>query len=264
MDNFPKCQFCKKHFTQHVPTLQCTTCKCFTHISCLPFLTEEEIQIAKLPENHWSCPPCIANFFPFHNISDTRDFLNTLESNDPIPLEHLENLLFNVLDPTYDDGDQEDLDPDEGFFSLQNQTTSNCSYIYPNPLAKIISDWDSPPNISLFHLNAHSLKRNFNEIGTLLHSIDHTFSIMGFTETWLKPHNAQIHNIDGYSHEFLTRPNRPGGGVSMFIDNNLSYQSRSDLNYQDDDVEMLWVEVEGRDLKTTTNLIFGTIYRRPG
>ena len=145
MDNFPTCQLCTKHFTLHVPTLQCTTCKQFIHISCLSLITVEEIQIAKLPENHWSCPPCISNFFPFHNIIDTCDLLNTLVSNNPINLDHLENLLFNVHDPIYDDGEQEDIDPDEGFFSLQNQTSSNCSYKFPDPLAKTISDWDSPP-----------------------------------------------------------------------------------------------------------------------
>jgi hypothetical protein len=227
MDNFPQCKLCNKHLTLNAPCLQYTTCKSPIHISCLPLFNNEDVQIAKLPENHWSCPICISEFFPFHDIIDTPDLLNTLESNNPINLDYLQNLLFNVLEPIYDDQAQDDIDPDDGFFSLQNQTSSNCTYIYPDPLAKIISEWDSPPNISLFHLNARSLKRNFNEISTLLHTIDHPFSIMGFTETWLKPHNAVLHNIDGYSHEFLTRPIDPEEAFHYSL--TLTYPTKLDL-----------------------------------
>jgi exonuclease III len=183
---------------------------------------------------------------------------------DPIDLSHLDNLIFNVFDPLQADEPSDDLDPDEGFFSHQNQPNSNCNYIHPDPLAKIITDWHSPPNISFFHLNARSLKRNFNDICTLLHTINHPFTLLGFTETWFKEHNAPIHNIDGYTHEFITRQNKPGGGTSMYISTNISYQLRHDLTYSDDDCEMLWVELDSKDLHTAKNYIVGTIYRRPG
>ena len=32
----------------------------------------------------------------------------------------------------------------------------------------------------------------------------------------------------------------------------------------EDDCEMLWIEVDGKDLHTSKNYIIGTIYRRPG
>jgi hypothetical protein len=133
MDNFPQCQICNKHFTQHVPTLNCTTCNNLTHISCLPLFTDNELEIAKNPENHWSCPICISNFFPFHDLENLHDLVNTLAGNDPINLDFLENLVFDVLEPIHEGGANEDIDPDEGFFNQQTRTSSKCTYIHPDP-----------------------------------------------------------------------------------------------------------------------------------
>jgi hypothetical protein len=54
------------------------------------------------------------------------------------------------------------------------------------------------------------------------------------------------------------------GGISMHINHNLSYKIRKDLSLQEDDYEMMWIELENKDLRTEKNYIIGTIYRRPG
>ena len=42
------------------------------------------------------------------------------------------------------------------------------------------------------------------------------------------------------------------------------YSDRNDLSYIDDDIEMLWLELDKNAINEKKNMIIGTIYRRPG
>ena len=75
------------------------------------------------------------------------------------------------------------------------------------------------------------MPHNHTALDTLLHTIDHPFTFIGLTETWLKSHNASLYGIEGYQHEFLTRDDRSGGGLSLHIKDNLEYRVRHDLTY---------------------------------
>jgi hypothetical protein len=56
------------------------------------------------------------------------------------------------------------------------------------------------------------------------------------------------------------RANKKGGGVGIFISNNLNYKLRTDLNINKDGiVESLFIEI----ISTTGKNIVGTIYRPP-
>ena len=82
-------------------------------------------------------------------------------------------------------------------------------------------------HISVLHLNARSLKKNFSEVNTLLNTFDNTFSAIGVTETWLKSHNVSLYNIDGYVVEHSTRVTKIGGGVSLYINEKYNYKTRN-------------------------------------
>ena len=242
MDNYPECPICNNHFTQHVPTILCSTCSLHVHVSCLPTYSDVDILSINENPNHWSCTKCLSIIFPFFEIEETPDFINTiLYTNSPIPFD-IESMLYDPFDNNQDGGALDDLDPDDGYYNLQNVFNSEtCKYQYPDQLSSRIHSWTTQPNISILHHNVRSLRQNFTRFNTLLDTLDHTFSVLGLTETWLKSYNASLFNIDGYTHEFLTRENKTGGGVSLFINSDLSYVVRTDLNHQDDDIEMLWV-----------------------
>ena len=265
MANNNECPICCKRFTQHAPTLLCSTCNSDVHISCLPTYSNEDILAINQNINHWTCTKCLSLIFPFYIIEDNCELINTFQNANLPALLDLENMLFDPFDNTQDGGALDDLDPDDVFFNQQiNYNNTTCKYRYPDQLANDVSKWSPTPNISILHQNIRSIRQNYTGFTSLLNSIYHSFSVLGLTKTWLKSYNAPLYSIEGYAHEFLTREGRPGGGVSMYINSHITYKTRADLNHQDDDVEMLWIEVERSSFNTPKNYIIGTIYRRPG
>ena len=81
------------------------------------------------------------------------------------------------------------------------------------------------------------------------------------SETWLKPHNIGVYSLKGYHHEFMIREHKSGGGLSIFIKDNINYKIRNDLKYQSEDSEMLWVELTRDNSFFEKNLVVGGIYR---
>ena len=102
---------------------------------------------------------------------------------------------------------------------------------------------------------------------TLIHflaGLHNSFSILSFTETWLCEYNVSTHIFLGYSHVFKLRDkNKVGGGVSMYIDSIINYQSRNDINIDIDLVDVIAIEISKEELNTNRNIILITLYRPP-
>ena len=89
---------------------------------------------------------------------------------------------------------------------------SECRYYLPDELNTLSLNNDT---FSLLHLNVRSLPKNFDNLSNLLNSINHTFSFIGITESWLKSNSPPLFNIQGYSMLKSERPNGRGGGVVL-------------------------------------------------
>jgi exonuclease III len=98
----------------------------------------------------------------------------------------------------------------------------------------------------------------------MLSTLDTEFDILILSETWLKPHNVEIYSIEGYSHEYVIRNKKAGGGLSIFIKNNIQYNLREDLKVNTDDIEMIWLEIKKENNFFDKNLVIGGMNRRPG
>ena len=59
------------------------------------------------------------------------------------------------------------------------------------------------------------------------------------------------------------RINRKGGGVLLYVGDNIQYRTRPDLQMGQDFIENIFIEIESRSLNTTKNVIIGLIYRVP-
>ena len=166
-----------------------------------------------------------------------------------------------------DDNEEEeydDLDPDKIFYNpIINNITQGCKY-YSIPNLNSETSKQNQSQLALLSMNIRSLPKNYRNFKTLLENIDTKFDVITLTETWIKTHNADIYQIDGYSHEYQTRENKAGGGVAIFIKDHINYKTRSDLNYNTHEYQLLWLELDKNDTHTETNIIIGSIYRQPG
>ena len=93
-----------------------------------------------------------------------------------------------------------------------------------NHMDKIGSS-DNSICFSLLHLDIRRLNRNYDNVINCLASYKNTFSVIGISEKWL----AHSVDIDGYNFVHNHRPNRPGGGVGIYIDADLEFKFRDDL-----------------------------------
>ena len=86
-------------------------------------------------------------------------------------------------------------------------------------------------SLSLFHINACSLNKNFDDLQHLLSCTKKNFDIIAISETRTTKHVSLLNNLNlnNYSFEF-TPTETSAGGTLLYIANHLSYKCRNDLN----------------------------------
>ena len=77
--------------------------------------------------------------------------------------------------------------------------------------------------ISIAHLNTQSIASSFAEFEAML--MGYKFDMITLSETWLKDNALLLQHVNmskaGYKVEFVNRPNKRGGGVGLYIKDNL-------------------------------------------
>ena len=86
-------------------------------------------------------------------------------------------------------------------------------------------------SLSLFHINACSLNKNFDDLQHLLNCTKIFFDIIAIIETRITKQVSLLNNLNlnNYSFEFIPTETSEGGTL-LYIANHLSYKSRNDLN----------------------------------
>lgn len=154
------------------------------------------------------------------------------------------------------------IDPQDAFFDkIESNNFSN--YIPESNLGnffRINSDASGSNCINLLHINCRSLKKNFDSISTLLAPLSDNLTAIALSETWLTSATEQLYTLNGYTFVSKHRTNKIGGGVGLYINNNLSFKLREDLSQMDDFIECLFIEIAQQN---KSNILIGCIYRPP-
>ena len=158
-----------------------------------------------------------------------------------------------------------EIDPDLQFYTENHYICSTkCEYYLEEQfVSEISSNERLDTKMSLFHMNIKSLPKHFDELQLYLDSIKFKFSIIGLTETWLDENKHGLYELDNYISVNKFRKEKRGGGVSLYLDENITYRIRDDLDYFDSELEMIVVEIDKDVFKTNSNVIMGLIYRIP-
>ena len=101
----------------------------------------------------------------------------------------------------------------------------------------------SDADFSFLQLNIRSLPHNLVKLTDYLSCLNIKFSVIGISETWL---NDSSHSVDISGFKFLHckyRQNRTGGGVGLYISNDLEFKLREDLSLHNADIaELLFIK----------------------
>lgn len=142
--------------------------------------------------------------------------------------------------------------------------SSSCDYFSEKHFNSFISTYRESNIFSTLHLNIRSLPKNYDNFYHYLSSLNHVFSIIALTETWLTEDINSLFEIAGYSATHRCRGSR-GGGVSLYVRKGLDFKQRTDLEvkFQDCNSEAVFLEVQTVVLKEKKKVIIGCIYRPP-
>ena len=94
---------------------------------------------------------------------------------------------------------------------------------------------------SVMHCNIRSMNANFDGLMQMLAEVNHSFSLIGLTETKYKVSEdiQYAHSMPGYC--FISQPSLSNaGGVGFFVSDQLSFHVRNDLSVSTNDYECLW------------------------
>lgn len=217
--------------------------------------------------SNFICPGCYAELFPFNQIDD-KDILDVLQSETPIlqnnqsKLCDLDEYVFSPFELNDLDPYLGDLDPDEQYFQEFLQRYGSRYYDEESYNSELVGS-NSKDGLNVIHVNIRSFCANSPDFLSYLNCLKSHFSIIGLSETWLSDMNINGAHVPGYSHAHRYRTTRKGGGVSIFIRNDLQFSECQDLCIISDSIETVFVEIPKTSIGLSKNLIVGVIYRPP-
>ena len=100
-------------------------------------------------------------------------------------------------------------------------------------------------SLALFHVNACSLNKNFDDLDHLLKCTNKVFDIIAVTETRIIKQTSLTTNINliNYAIEFIPTESSAGGTI-LYIARHLPYKPRPDLSvYKANQLESTFVEI---------------------
>ena len=206
---------------------------------------------------------------PFSQLSNVeiRDLHQTnIDMNDNA-LTKLRNLTFNPFSNNRNGGYEthltlnSDLDPDHNYYDKILTHVDACDYHDEDTFECMAQDRDiKESGFSLLHLNIRSIINKFDDFKAYLDSLEHKFSVIGLSETWLNRNNIDEFPLSCYCNIGKVRKNKQGGGVGLYVDRSYHYRERTDLDIDIEDV----IESKFIELLTTPNkILIGIIYRPP-
>ena len=224
---YPKFPYriCEKNVSDKDKPIQCDLCELWVHIKCnnLNYLDYRYLQNNN---ESWYCIEYCSTFFPFNSLLSNKNFLSCCTNTD--------NNNTHWIDLENDHNSSLSLKP-SNLELLVNQF-NNATPENSNDPQKVSSsryydieemyNIQIPHNIkslSLFHINACSLNKNFDDLQHLLNCTKKSFDIIAISETRITKQVSLSNNLNlnNYSFEFTPTETSAGSNL-LYIANHLS------------------------------------------
>ena len=102
------------------------------------------------------------------------------------------------------------------------------------------------------------MKQNLSAFENYIQLLDHQFTVIGFTETWLQDDSHDLYGLKCYHFIGNHRVNKTGGGVAICLKDHIDYTKRSDLSHISEDMESIFIEIVNDQMHTKKDIIIGT------
>ena len=219
-----RCKICEGRVLNHSLNLLCSVCYLPVHRECIP-LSRDEFKALQETEYDWMCTICLEGVFPFNHYHEEEDYLDSIfEFTTGIADMH-EKFSEKIFIPfEINDFEQKipifEIDPDLHFFNEMNKNMiQNSNYFMEETLNHLLDDKfpDGQNIFSLCHLNMRSVPAHLDDFLAYIDCLHVSFTVIGFTETWLTNDSNFLYDIPGYDHVGNHRSNSRGGGVSIHV-----------------------------------------------
>lgn len=115
--------------------------------------------------------------------------------------------------------------------------------------------------LKLLHLNVRSLRNKLHLLESLLREENYKDTdVVALSETWIYDSETEFMNLPDYNSVFKCRENNRGGGLAVYVKNNISFK---EIHHQRlnriSETEVLTIEIQNADPKIKIT----TIYKPP-
>ena len=151
----------------------------------------------------------------------------------------------------------------ETLYNIDLYRNLNFHYFTPTTFNTKINAGGNTVNLSVFHMNIHSLNKNNEELCQFLSTINHEFDLLVLSEIWSYNIIHFQNLIPGYNFYYDLPDSSNVGGVGIYVRNTLQHTVIDRYKIFNTDqcrVENLWMEVT----KDCSKYIIGGLYRHPG
>ncbi len=245
------CSVCCRHVRKTYRNIKCSLCKHYVHKQCTD-LTNKEAKFKKHCSPFWHCKTCNDEIIslPFNHITNENEYflhLYRFFEHENLRKNRFENLAFN---PNIFEIDSNEIG-----------CNSQCSYYTEDILNQVNNKYVN--NMSMLNANIRSLYKNVDAFKDFICTSQINFEIIGLVETWLQDKPQEYLKLPGYNLEFQNRAGKKGGGVCLYIKDNVNYHVRNDFQQikHPEYVESVFIEIERPYSK---NVVIGNVYRPPG
>ena len=210
----------------------------------------------------WFCISCCNEIFPF-GILTNKNFLSTISNCNPTTIKNSDANYISSSSSLA-------LKPSANLSLLFNQFNNfspepkneSENVVNSNYQIQTLKFPEKSKSLSLFHINACSLSKNFNDLERLLKCTNKAFDIVTVSETRITQKTSLTSNINLQNYYLQFTPTESNaGGALLYIAKHLSYKPRTDLNLRTaNQLESTFIEIIN---SRKSNIIVGCLYKHP-
>ena len=158
--------------------------------------------------------------------------------------KNFENMFFNPFGSQNILSDENN-NPDINFFNKKSEAVNSPYYNVDK--FNSFSQNLFKNSFSVLHINIRSMNKNFEKLREYLSHVKGNFSIIALTETWCSDDKADknsLWQLPNYTviHQ-IRNSGQKGGGIAIYVHNNLNYNIPKNKNINNNDIECLDIEI---------------------